>query len=97
MNATQCAFLVKITGKVQGVGYRAWTRSQALQLGLTGWVRNEPDGSVTALIAGSSTAITSMLEWFWSGPAGSSVSGVEPRPTILNELPGDFTIAHQLR
>ncbi|MQB41029.1 acylphosphatase [Rhizobium sp. ICMP 5592] len=67
---------MRIAGKVQDVSYRAWTRNQALQLGLTGWVRDEPDGSVTALIV------------------GSSVSGVEPQRTILNELPADFIIAH---
>jgi len=40
------AVLVRITGRVQGVGFRVWTRQQAQRLGLTGWVCNEDDGSV---------------------------------------------------
>jgi len=92
MTTNNHAFLVRITGRVQGVGYRAWTRHQALNLGLTGWVRNEPDESVTALIVGSQTAINSMLDEFWRGPAGSSVSGVEPQVTELGEMPSGFDI-----
>ncbi len=56
MTSSQDAFRVRISGGVQGVCYRAWTRGQALQLGLTGWVRNEADGSVTALIVGTPAA-----------------------------------------
>jgi acylphosphatase len=93
MTATAYAFLVRVTGRVQGVSYRAWTRTQALQLGLTGWVRNEADGSVTALIVGSSVSTAAMLESFWIGSRGSSVSNVEPQPTVLDELPHDFIIA----
>jgi acylphosphatase len=92
MTATAYAFLVEITGRVQGVGYRAWTRSQAQQLGLTGWVRNEADGSVTALIVGSTKSTAAMLERFWKGPRGSSIANVETRPTVLDELPHDFVI-----
>ena len=92
MTATQDAFRVHITGGVQGVGYRAWTRGQALQLGLTGWVRNEADGSVSALIVGSQGATGSMLERFWSGPAGSSVADVKAEPANLDEVPSAFRI-----
>ena len=46
------AVRVRITGRVQGVYFRGWTRDEAARLGLDGWVRNEADGSVTALIAG---------------------------------------------
>ncbi|TIO71435.1 MAG: acylphosphatase, partial [Mesorhizobium sp.] len=49
----------RISGKVQGVSYRVWARDEAVRLGLTGWVRNEHDGSVTALIAGADAAIDS--------------------------------------
>ena len=44
------AVQVRITGIVQGVGFRDWTRHEAMGLGLTGWVRNEADGSVAALL-----------------------------------------------
>ncbi|NRB17607.1 MAG: acylphosphatase [Rhodobacteraceae bacterium] len=46
------ALRARITGRVQGVTFRAWTRSEAEQRGLSGWVRNEPDGSVRALLIG---------------------------------------------
>ena len=46
------AILVRIRGRVQGVSFRVWTKMEAEKLGLTGWVRNEADGSVAALVAG---------------------------------------------
>ena len=48
---------VQITGRVQGVGFRAWTRSRSRAFGLAGWVRNEPDGSVSALIQGETEKV----------------------------------------
>ena len=86
------AFHVRITGKVQGVSYRAWTRDQAVQLGLTGWVRNEDDGSVSALIVGPSKSTSTMLERFWDGPSGSDVRAVDPQPITLETPPDDFVI-----
>jgi acylphosphatase len=47
------AALVRISGRVQGVSFRFWTRQEAERLNLNGWVRNEPDGSVQALVAGA--------------------------------------------
>ncbi|RUM27600.1 acylphosphatase [Rhizobium vallis] len=86
------AVQVRISGRVQGVGFRMWTRNEAARLGLTGWVRNEEDGSVAALIAGSDTAISTMIERLRRGPAGSSVSGVQTETTRLEKIPGDFRI-----
>ncbi len=88
------AALVHISGRVQGVSFRVWTRKQAQRLGLTGWVRNEDDGSVTALIAGPDGAVASMLKQFWDGPIGASVSGVEAEPAPVGELPTEFIIRH---
>ena len=67
--------LVRITGKVQGVSFRVWTRIEAEKLGLNGWVRNEDDGSVRALIVGSDAAVAAMLKRLWEGPRGAAVSG----------------------
>jgi len=83
---------VRITGRVQGVCFRVWTRDEASKLGLTGWVRNEADGSVVALIAGPEMAISTMIERFWHGPIGASVSGVEKQPAALAEVPTGFRI-----
>lgn len=87
------AALVRITGKVQGVSFRVWTRDEALKLGLTGWVRNEKDGSVVALIAGPDTAVSAMIERFWQGPSGALVSGVEKQWAELAEPPAGFRVA----
>jgi len=88
------ALQVRITGRVQGVSFRVWTRDEALRLGLTGWVRNEEDGSVTALIAGPGGAIATMIERLKRGPPGASVSGIETEPAKLATMPTDFRITH---
>jgi acylphosphatase len=86
------AVLVRITGKVQGVSFRVWTRDEANQLGLAGWVRNEEDGAVVSLITGPDTAISKMIDRFWQGPSGASVSSVETRSTALAAMPTGFRI-----
>jgi acylphosphatase len=68
---------VFVSGRVQGVGYRFHTHERATALGLSGWVRNLPDGRVEALIQGPPEAISAMLEWFHDGPRSASVSHVE--------------------
>lgn len=86
------AVRVRITGRVQGVSFRVWTRDEATKLGLAGWVRNEADGSVAALIAGPETAVSTMMERFWQGPPGASVASVEKQPAALTEKPRGFLI-----
>jgi acylphosphatase len=86
------AVRVRITGRVQGVYFRVWTRDEASRLGLTGWVRNDADGAVSALIAGPESAVAAMLERFWQGPAGAAVSGVETEPAAQTERPAGFRI-----
>ncbi|MBX4892393.1 acylphosphatase [Rhizobium bangladeshense] len=86
------AVRVRISGRVQGVGFRMWTRGEASRLGVTGWVRNEADGSVAALVAGSDSAISTMIERLRSGPAGASVSGVETEAVRLEQMPAEFRI-----
>jgi acylphosphatase len=86
------AALVKITGRVQGVGYRAWVQGEALDLGLTGWVRNENDGSVQALVVGTDGSVADILERFRKGPPGAIVRSVEQHDTSLAEPPTDFRI-----
>ena len=65
-----------ITGRVQGVGYRAWTAREAQRLGLTGFVRNRRDGSVEAVFKGQEDAIVRMLDECWRGPRGAKVANV---------------------
>lgn len=67
---------VSITGRVQGVGFRASTERQALLLGLTGWVRNTPGGAVEAEFEGPRADVERMLKWCEDGPALARVSHV---------------------
>lgn len=68
---------VRITGRVQGVGFRAWTEARARRLGLFGWVRNEADGSVTTVISGPADKVDRMLADLAEGPIGSEVFSVD--------------------
>lgn len=67
----------RITGRVQGVSYRAWTRETARALGLSGWVRNCADGSVEAVFAGDAAALDAMIAECRKGPPAARVDSVE--------------------
>ena len=71
------ARLLRIEGRVQGVGYRDWMLREAQRLGLHGWVRNRPDGSVQALIAGDEGAVGAMLTACRRGPMLARVDRIE--------------------
>ena len=68
---------VIVEGRVQGVFFRAYTSDEAKKLGLTGWVRNRPDGSVEAVVEGDTESIETMLHWFYQGSPGSRVTDVK--------------------
>lgn len=68
-----------ITGRVQGVGYRAWLTRRAEALGLAGWVRNRADGSVEAVVEGDAAAIETLVAECRRGPRLAEVSGVARR------------------
>lgn len=82
----------RIHGRVQGVSYRVWTRSEAIRLKLTGWVRNEKDGSVTALFGGAEASVSAMIERLRQGPRGAAVSKVEIKDLEPRDAPADFRI-----
>lgn len=86
------AVQVRVTGRVQGVGFRDWTARAARQLGLAGWVRNEPDGSVAALLVGPEGAAAAMIERLWEGPSLASVSDVKTQAASIAEVPIGFRI-----
>jgi len=67
---------LRITGRVQGVGYRAWAIETAARLGVRGWVRNRRDGSVEALVIGAENAVAAMIEECSNGPFAARVVGV---------------------
>jgi acylphosphatase len=68
---------VYITGRVQGVCYRAETRQQACNLGLTGWVKNLPDGQVEILAEGEEQRVRDLISWCRQGPPRSRVDLIE--------------------
>jgi acylphosphatase len=68
---------VRVRGRVQGVFFRVETRDRARSLGLAGWVRNCPDGTVEAVFEGESERVGSMVDWCRRGPSGASVDGVD--------------------
>jgi acylphosphatase len=83
---------LRVTGRVQGVGYRWQAREEALRLGLTGRVRNRADGSVQLLAEGPRPSLTALVEWARHGPARARVEAVEAVWSTAEGLWEDFTI-----
>ena len=76
---------LRITGRVQGVGYRWNMAQQAQALGVSGWVRNRLDGSVEAVACGPVDAVQALVDWAQSGPMGARVDRV-----VVSEAEGVF-------
>jgi acylphosphatase len=70
------AVTVRVTGRVQGVSFRWYAVQEAERLGVAGWVRNEPDGSVAAHVEGDDAAVDAMVAWCRRGPSYASVRDV---------------------
>lgn len=68
---------ILVTGRVQGVFFRAWSQDQAERLDVNGWVRNCSDGSVEAHLEGEQDAVNSLIELMGDGPPSSRVEGVQ--------------------
>ena len=66
-----------VQGRVQGVAFRAYTRDEAIKLGVTGWVANQDDGSVRVEAEGSEAALQKLLAWLHHGPPSAHVMQVE--------------------
>lgn len=69
-----------VTGRVQGVGFRMWTAAKSSALGLSGWVRNRPDGSVEAVAEGPADVVDAWLRLLRTGPPMARVESVAPTP-----------------
>lgn len=68
-----------ISGRVQGVFYRMETKMAAERIGVTGWVRNKPDGTVEAVAEGDKKAIEALIDWCHQGPPASRVENIDVR------------------
>ena len=80
-----------ITGRVQGVGYRAWTVDAARHHGVKGWVRNRTDRSVEVMFQGDEVKIEAIIEKCWQGPLLARVVDVRRREKQDVEIFNDFT------
>lgn len=85
-----------VSGRVQGVFYRASTRQQAVALGLSGYARNLPDGRVEVLAVGESAAVRALIDWLAQGPPAAQVAAVDVREIQLEEL-GDIPVGFGAR
>ena len=84
---------VRVSGRVQGVFFRGWTRDEARQLGVAGWVRNCPDGSVEAHIEGEEAAVDQLIAMMRSGPSGAEVDDLTVDDASAEQLES-FEVRH---
>ena len=75
-----------IRGRVQGVGYRAWTEVTALERGIAGWVRNRRDGSVEAMFSGEEGDVAAMIAQCRRGPPGAWIEAIDQREATPDEI-----------
>jgi len=86
--------MVRVEGRVQGVCFRHYTQETANRLGISGWVRNCPDGAVETLVHGPDEAVKQMLAWLRHGPSSAVVSQVQINPTNDEPLMPGFKISN---
>ena len=83
---------VKIFGRVQGVGFRHYTKQNAGRLNIRGWVKNMPDGTVEALLAGDEENVEEILEKLESGPVPARVDRMKVDEAKPETLPDAFSV-----
>ena len=84
----------RVTGKVQGVAYRDYVQSTATKLGLTGWVRNESDGSVSVCVQGPTDDLKDMVEYLNEGSSLAKVDDVSVEWRSAQETFHEFSVLH---
>lgn len=75
-----------VSGRVQGVFFRASTRQKATELGCAGYARNLPDGRVEVLVVAEPHAVQALIDWLWRGPPAAQVTGVDVIDVELDQL-----------
>ncbi len=88
------AFRVYVNGRVQGVGLRSYTKSIADSYGLTGYVRNLPDGRVEVLVQGDEDVLWAFLRDIWRGPTLAEVFSMQIIKEVPRDEERDFRIAY---
>ena len=84
---------VFVSGRVQNVNFRAYTRDEAKRAGLDGWVKNLGDGRVEAVFEGTRGAVQRLVSWCYSGPPAAEVEHVDVTWEDATNQEGPFTIA----
>lgn len=89
-----CRMTVTVHGRVQGVAFRHHTCRRAGELGVNGWVRNLPDGSVEGLFEGDETAVQALVEWCRTGPPAAVVERLDARTGSYSGEFAGFSITY---
>jgi acylphosphatase len=84
---------VRVTGRVQGVFFRAWTKEKARELDIRGWVRNCADGTVEAHLEGEEAAVRWLIDIMYDGPGGARVDRVDAHEAAVEGFNG-FEVRH---
>ena len=88
MSEAKVARLYRIRGRVQGVGFRYFAEKTARELGITGWVRNDDDGSVQVYAVGHRTQLSELAARLWQGPRWAEVRGVDESEAAVERHSG---------
>lgn len=83
-----------VSGKVQGVAYRAYVDDAAVKLGLAGYAENNPDGTVTVVAQGETDALKEFIEWLYEGSLMAQVTGVDVSWRSPSKTYHDFSVLH---
>ncbi|MDT8403593.1 acylphosphatase [Sulfuriflexus sp.] len=89
----QCVHCI-VSGHVQGVFYRAATEEQAGRLGLSGWIKNLPDGRVEVTACGTEPQLKQLQAWLWQGPTHAQVSEVACEEIAATDVGDDFEVRY---
>lgn len=89
---TTKALHARVTGRVQGVGFRYATARAGRELGVIGWVRNDADGSVELWVQGEADAVDQMVRFVRVGPRGATVDSAVVTPGVMNESLTGFDV-----
>lgn len=88
MSDNETRILCRIEGKVQNVGYRAWTHAAAARLGVRGWIKNDADGHVSACFAGPREKVRELIEQCREGPPGADVTAITEKLATAEDVGG---------
>ena len=83
---------IKVYGRVQGVFFRSSVKEKAENLGIYGWVKNEPDGTVSIVIQGPENSLKELIKWCYNGIGGARVTKIESEPIEPREKFEKFEI-----